>query len=120
MAYTLRIHCLQATGKVRVNKRMPFTKIMEAIGNRFNISTDSFEVQVYDPISQKYIDFDEEYNEELRHQTNTGKNKMIDGRVLLQDAESIASIVGMLYTHALLFPRDIFLSLKRIHHQHYL
>ena len=75
---------------------MAMKDIMKLIGSYFDIPTDSFELQVYDDRFGKYIDFDDEYVEELR--CGLPKNyEMLFGQVLFQ-ATQTTNIVSTLST----------------------
>jgi hypothetical protein len=84
MAYDLAVLCSHRTGVLSVYPQMSMKEIMELIGSYFDITVDCFELQVYDDRSQKYIDFDDEYAEELRQILPQTYKKTISARVLFQ------------------------------------
>jgi hypothetical protein len=65
---------------------------MELIGSHFDISVDYFELQVYDDRFQKYIDFDDEYAEELRQILPRTYKKTLSAQVLFRESSETDSV----------------------------
>ncbi|CAF4091203.1 unnamed protein product [Rotaria socialis] len=65
-SYNLVILCCNRIYELFVNPNLSKSEIVERIGSHFDLSQNSFYVQIYDERFLDYIDFDEEYAEELQ------------------------------------------------------
>jgi hypothetical protein len=92
MAYDLVVQCLHQVNLLSVHPQMSMKEIMELIGSHFHITVNSFELQVYDDRWQKYIDFDDEYAEELRQISPQTYRKTINAQVLFPEARKTKSV----------------------------
>jgi hypothetical protein len=92
MAYDLAVICSHRTGVLSVNEQMSTKDIMELIGSHFDIAVDSFELQVYDEQFHRYIDFDDEYAEELRQIVPRAYRQMLSAQVLFQEARKTETV----------------------------
>jgi hypothetical protein len=61
---------------------MSISGIFERIGSHFDLSQDSFHVQIYDERFRDYIDFDDEYAEELQQRLPRTSTAALNVRVI--------------------------------------
>jgi hypothetical protein len=92
MAYDLAVRCVHQTGVVSVHLRMSTKEIMKLIGLQFNIIEEPFELQVYDERFQTYIDFDDEYAEELRQISPRTHRTTLTAEVLFTNTRETKNI----------------------------
>lgn len=99
MAYDLAVFCFHQLGTISVQPEMSIERIMELVGLYFDISSDSYELQVYDDQSQRNIDFDDEYVEELRQTSRQTYKRTIRAEVLFEKVRKteIFSSISMSY-----------------------
>ncbi|UJR07984.1 hypothetical protein I4U23_012263 [Adineta vaga] len=76
---------------------MSLKEIMESIMLFFEINENSFELEVYDQRYQRFIDFDDEYVEELRHILPITHKKQLHVRVLLQNVTEMENVARFNY-----------------------
>ena len=94
MVYIFNIQYLEDI--IEINSKpeeLFYAKVMQCIEQHLLDWKESFELEVFNSISQMYIDFDEEYAEELRKTTD---RRTIKGRIVINEMEvSSISISGM-------------------------
>ncbi|CAF1316740.1 unnamed protein product [Rotaria sp. Silwood1] len=84
-SYDLAVLCYHQASTLSVHPHMSYSEIMELIASRFDISVDSFELQVYDEQFQTYIDFDDECTERLRQLLPRTRKKTLPAQVLFHE-----------------------------------
>jgi hypothetical protein len=92
MAYDLAVRCVHQTGVVSVHLHMSTKEIMKLIGLQFNIIEEPFDLQVYDDRFRTYIDFDDEYAEELRQISPRTHRKTLTAEVLFTNTRETENI----------------------------
>ncbi|CAF1510433.1 unnamed protein product [Adineta steineri] len=95
MAYNLAVRCLHQTDNVSVYPHMSVKEIMERIRLQFNIIEDLFEVQVYDERFKRYIDFDDEYAEELRQIAPRTYKNTFTAEILFEEIGEITNVSAL-------------------------
>ncbi|CAF1145819.1 unnamed protein product [Rotaria magnacalcarata] len=80
-SYNLVILCDHRTYELFVNPNLSKSEIVERIGSHFDLSQNSFHVQIYDERFLDYIDFDEEYAEELQQRLPRTHTTTLNARV---------------------------------------
>ncbi len=89
-SYDLSILCSPRTHTLSVHSKMSVKEIIQRIASHFNLIANSFNVQIYDERIKMYVDFDEQYGEELRQRLpRTHKTTLVAQVSLLEtnDAE---------------------------------
>ena len=92
MDYNFAVQCWHRTHEFSVCSEMSTNNIMKLIGSYFDIPIESFELEIYDDRLGKYIDFDDEYVEELQQSLPRLANKIFSLRVVSQGTDAISNI----------------------------
>nr|ACD54630.1 unknown [Adineta vaga] len=97
MEYNLTVEYSNKSDVLLLNTSMSLKEIMESIMLFFEINENSFELEVYDQRYQRFIDFDDEYVEELRQILPRTHKKQIHVRVLLQNVTEMENVARFNY-----------------------
>lgn len=110
MGYDLLVKCSNRIGTISVQPHMSLEGIMGLIASHFDIELDSFELQVYEDESQRYIDFDAEFAEELQQITSQTPGRIFQAEVLFEvrKMESFSSLSTSYYFNYVSFDLTVF------------
>jgi len=81
-SYDLVILCSHRTYVLSVQPNMSKSEIVERIRSHFDLQQDSFHVEIYDERFFDYIDFDDEYAEELQERLPRTHTTTVNARVI--------------------------------------